>query len=410
MANGLLDILGSALGTTPPSYLEGLLGAQQTEDLRKRSIGSGLVNALVGYAAMPKNQNLGLGRILAGAAQAGMQGAQGVYDTATKDYMTSQQIAEMKRKQDLARSQQTAIEKAAAQFPEYADAIRANPELLKEIVGSQINMEVDYKDAGDRLVPVNKRTGAPIANLEVIPKVNTSDKLTNLIGIRDRLIAEDPNNPNIKFYQDAIVKESQRAPTPVTNINMPFETNYQKTLGTKVAEAQLGEYETANKAANNIQKIDMTLSQIQNSDATTGLGADVINNVNRFKAQFLADKKAGKKVADTQILDAFLGSDVFPQIGALGIGAKGLDTPAEREFLRQVMTGTINMDKNALLRMTQIRRDIEKRAIDKYNKGIQQGKYDKFFDATGYAKEKIDIPEAPNLSSGAGGFSIRRIK
>jgi hypothetical protein len=369
-----------------------------------------LVNALVGYAAMPKNQNLGLGRILAGAAQAGMQGAQGVYDTATKDYMTSQQIAEMKRKQDLARSQQTAIEKAAAQFPEYADAIRANPELLKEIVGSQINMEVDYKDAGDRLVPVNKRTGAPIANLEAISKVNTSDKLTNLIGIRDRLIAEDPNNPNIKFYQDAIVKESQRAPTPVTNINMPFETNYQKTLGTKVAEAQLGEYETANKAANNIQKIDMTLSQIQNSDATTGLGADVINNVNRFKAQFLADKKAGKKVADTQILDAFLGSDVFPQIGALGIGAKGLDTPAEREFLRQVMTGTINMDKNALLRMTQIRRDIEKRAIDKYNKGIQQGKYDKFFDATGYAKEKIDIPEAPNLSSGAGGFSIRRIK
>jgi hypothetical protein len=410
MANGLLDILGSALGTTPPSYLEGLLGAQQTEDLRKRSIGSGLVNALVGYAAMPKNQNLGLGRILAGAAQAGMQGAQGVYDTATKDYMTSQQIAEMKRKQDLARSQQTAIEKAAAQFPEYADAIRANPELLKEIVGSQINMEVDYKDAGDRLVPVNKRTGAPIANLEAISKVNTSDKLTNLIGIRDRLIAEDPNNPNIKFYQDAIVKESQRAPTPVTNINMPFETNYQKTLGTKVAEAQLGEYETANKAANNIQKIDMTLSQIQNSDASTGLGADVINNVNRFKAQFLADKKAGKKVADTQILDAFLGSDVFPQIGALGIGAKGLDTPAEREFLRQVMTGTINMDKNALLRMTQIRRDIEKRAIDKYNKGIQQGKYDKFFDATGYAKEKIDIPEAPNLSSGAGGFSIRRIK
>ena len=410
MANGLLDILGSALGTTPPSYMEGLLGAQQTEDLRKRSIGSGLVNALVGYAAMPKNQNLGLGRILAGAAQAGMQGAQGVYDTATKDYMTSQQIAEMKRKQDLARSQQTAIEKAAAQFPEYADAIRANPELLKEIVGSKINMEVDYKDAGDRLVPVNKRTGAPIANLEAITKVNTSDKLTNLIGIRDRLIAEDPNNPNIKFYQDAIVKESQRAPTPVTNINMPFETNYQKTLGTKVAEAQLGEYETANKAANNIQKIDMTLSQIQNSDATTGLGADVINNVNRFKAQFLADKKAGKKVADTQILDAFLGSDVFPQIGALGIGAKGLDTPAEREFLRQVMTGTINMDKNALLRMTQIRRDIEKRAIDKYNKGIQQGKYDKFFDATGYAKEKIDIPEAPNLSSGAGGFSIRRIK
>jgi hypothetical protein len=111
MANGLLDILGSALGTTPPSYMEGLLGAQQTEDLRKRSIGSGLVNALVGYAAMPKNQNLGLGRILAGAAQAGMQGAQNVYSTAIQDYQTKAKIDEMNRQRaiqerDLRRQQE----------------------------------------------------------------------------------------------------------------------------------------------------------------------------------------------------------------------------------------------------------------------------------------------------------------
>lgn len=107
MANGLLDVLGSALGTTPPSYMEGLLGAQATEDLRKRSIGSGIVNALVGYAAMPKNQNLGLGRILAGTAQAGMAGAKGVYDTALQDYQTQAKIDEMarKRQQDLAGQQ-----------------------------------------------------------------------------------------------------------------------------------------------------------------------------------------------------------------------------------------------------------------------------------------------------------------
>jgi len=111
MANGLLDLLGSALGTTPPSYMEGLLGAQQTEDLRKRSIGTGLVNALIGYAAMPKNQNLGLGRILAGAAQAGIQGAQGVYSGAVEDYQTKAKIDEMNRQKaiqerDLRRQQE----------------------------------------------------------------------------------------------------------------------------------------------------------------------------------------------------------------------------------------------------------------------------------------------------------------
>lgn len=138
MADGLLDLLGGALGTTPPAYLQGLLGENAVEDLRKRSIGSGLVNALVGYAAAPKNQNLGLGRILAGAAQAGMQGAQGVYRNATQDYLQAQQLAEMKRQQDQRVLQQQAIEQAATQFPEYANAIRANPELLKEIIAAKI--------------------------------------------------------------------------------------------------------------------------------------------------------------------------------------------------------------------------------------------------------------------------------
>lgn len=405
----LFDLFG--IGSSP-DYLSGFLSEEERRRLQERAGQNAMLQAGLsmlansGYSQTP----VSLGQILGAGGQAGLQGYQSTLQQGAQDVIMQQRMQEMKRKQAQDMMQMQAVEQAAQQYPEYADAIRANPELLKDIVKSQINVEVEYKDAGDRLVPVNKRTGEPVSNLQPIPKVETTDKLTNLIRIRDRLVAENPNNPNIKPYNDAIEKESQRAPAQVTQINMPFESNYQKTLGTKVAETQLNEYETANKAANNIQKIDMTLNQIQNSDATTGLGAEVINNVNRFRAQFLNDKKAGKKVADTQILDAFLGSDVFPQIGALGIGAKGLDTPAEREFLRQVMTGTINMDKAALLRMTQIRRDIEKRAIDRYNKGVQQGKYDKFFDATGYQKEQINIPEAPPLSSGTGGFKIRRIR
>ena len=132
MANGLLDMLGGALGTTPPSYMEGLLGAQATEDLRKRSIGSGIVNALVGYAAMPKNQNLGLGRILAGAAQAGMQGAQGVYDTALQDYQTKAKIDEMQRQKAIADREmrrQTEMEALAPQL------IKTVPAQYREVEG-----------------------------------------------------------------------------------------------------------------------------------------------------------------------------------------------------------------------------------------------------------------------------------
>jgi hypothetical protein len=98
MANGLLDYL-SGFGSTPPEYLGGLLGQEAVDKLKGRAATTGLANAVLGYLAAPKNQNLGLGRIIGQSLQAGMQGAQGVYDTATQDYLTQQKIAEMQRKQ-----------------------------------------------------------------------------------------------------------------------------------------------------------------------------------------------------------------------------------------------------------------------------------------------------------------------
>lgn len=133
MANGLLDLLGG-LGTTPPAYLEGLLGAQPVEDLRKRSIGTGIANALIGYLATPKNQNLGLGRILANTAQAGMQGAQGVYSSAVEDYQTKAKIDEMNRNKAIAERdlrRQTEMEALAPQLiktvPAKYEEVQGNP-------------------------------------------------------------------------------------------------------------------------------------------------------------------------------------------------------------------------------------------------------------------------------------------
>lgn len=131
MANGLLDLLGG-LGTTPPAYLEGLLGAQPTEDLRKRSIGTGIANALIGYLAAPKNQNLGLGRILASSAQAGLEGARGVYSNAVEDYQTNAKIEEMRRNKAIAERdlrRQTEMEALAPQL------IRTTPAQYADVQG-----------------------------------------------------------------------------------------------------------------------------------------------------------------------------------------------------------------------------------------------------------------------------------
>lgn len=192
-----------------------------------------------------------------------------------------------------------------------------------------------------------------------------------------------------------------------------FESEYSRKVGGAAAERDVNIAQAASAAVDNLPKIYETLDQIRTSSAITGFGADTLKNIERFRAQFMADKKAGKRVADTEILDAFLGSDVFPLIGSLGIGARGLDTPAEREFLRGVMTGTISMNRDALIKLTELRAKLAERAIDKYNTQVEQGKLNKYFEAQGLRPEKLEKPKytpatvtAPTPSTNMGAANI----
>lgn len=192
-----------------------------------------------------------------------------------------------------------------------------------------------------------------------------------------------------------------------TEINMGGDS-YEKEVGRLAGEQHMKEYAAAVDAPVNIGKLDEVSAILKEGDPTTGIGAELINNLNRIRSNFMADKKAGKSVTDTQVLDALLGSDVFPQIGALGIGARGLDTPAEREFLRQVMTGTINLDKDALVRLTDIRRNVQLRALEKFKRSYDKGTYKKFFEVTGNPVPDLGIldvvkevkREAPKMPEG----------
>jgi hypothetical protein len=174
-----------------------------------------------------------------------------------------------------------------------------------------------------------------------------------------------------------------------------FESEYKKIVGKSAAERDVALVTNATAARESLPKLYETLDQIKTSDAITGFGANMITKIEAARAKFAGDIKAGKKVADTEILDAMLGSDVFPMIQSLGIGAKGLDTPAEREYLRAVMTGTITMNKDALIKLTEIRKNVAERAIELYNIAGTEGKLNKFFDTQG---DKFEYMYAPTYT------------
>lgn len=172
----------------------------------------------------------------------------------------------------------------------------------------------------------------------------------------------------------------------------PAESAYQTTVGKASGEADIASFDAAQRASDDLVKDFETINLLQTGKASTGITAELALGINRVKAAVGGDKEAAKKVTDTELLNALLGSDVFSNIQALGVGARGLDTPAEREFLREVVSGTISLNAETLRRMAEIRANVKERAIDRFNQRVEKGELDRFFQATGREKRKIEKP------------------
>jgi hypothetical protein len=168
-----------------------------------------------------------------------------------------------------------------------------------------------------------------------------------------------------------------------TSFNMGGEGAYEKRLGEQLAEQDIEFVQTSKQLPFSVQKMDDTLSLIRNPKTRTGKLSGLVTNIDAIKQNFLnVDDSVKEGVGNTQLLDALLGSEVFPMIKALGIGARGLDTPAEREFLRQVMTGTIELNRDTLTKMTMIRRRQFQSIANEYNRQLKSG------ELSSYMKQK----------------------
>jgi hypothetical protein len=274
------------------------------------------------------------------------------------------------------------------------------------------------------VAPVNSLLNPPAGQGGVAPVANRIDQITTQLTqlskinnpaanqAMERLIKEyNILNPEGRIEQNAsgelqVINPRTKTAEPVLGKDgkpVMGKSTYETAFGSEVGKSQAARNEKivtqAQAAPDNIRKIDETIAILNKGDATTGLGAEFRTNIDRARALFANDIKAGKRVSETQILDALLGSDVFPMIQSLGVGARGLDTPAEREYLRQVMTGTIQMDTNALIRLSEIRRNLEIRAIEKYNIQFEKGELNKYFETQGLKGEKIQVPESENSST-----------
>jgi hypothetical protein len=227
--------------------------------------------------------------------------------------------------------------------------------------------------------------------------VATPPAVSNLGKLQNELAALPPGDPRRAEYLNLIRKETTHPAG--TTVNVSTEKAYGGGVAAGAAKEDLDTISRARAIPQEFAKIDETLNVLKNTDINTGLGADLFTVLDKARAQVAADKKAGIRSVNTEYLDSLLGSAVFPQIQALGIGARGMDTPAEREFLRKVMTGSIGLDKNTLVKMTELRRKGLENESTQFNKRVQSGEFKPYEEA---ARRKVNVIEVPQIQpSGA---------
>jgi hypothetical protein len=134
------DYLPNVFGSSAPSYLQGLLGAEETQKLQGRANVQGLLGA--GLALAQGMSRTGPRRSAAenilGALAGGFGAAGGAYDQGIKNYVTQQQIAQTRLQQSQAVNKMTSIAQAKAKYPDLAPLFDIDPgEATKQVINRE---------------------------------------------------------------------------------------------------------------------------------------------------------------------------------------------------------------------------------------------------------------------------------
>jgi hypothetical protein len=125
----ITDYIPNIFGQAAPSYIQGLLGAEETQNLQNRANVQGLLGA--GLALAQGMSRTGPRRSAAenvlGALAGGFGAAGGAYDQGVKNYVTQQQIAQTQLAQGQAVNKMRSIAEAKAKYPDLAPLFDIDP-------------------------------------------------------------------------------------------------------------------------------------------------------------------------------------------------------------------------------------------------------------------------------------------
>ena len=292
----------------------------------------------------------------------------------------AKQLKEAEEKQD---KRKTLVESRAAGI------VRNNPAMPKEVVPLVAGDDDLFKEWGKTLFEAKKN------NYDLSYQTFDGERVMRLVDKET----------------GTLVKEVVLGKAAQTGTNVQVNTGDMQTAGEKskgtvlgkgVGEDLLKTRLAAQTANENLPKMYTALNILKTQPITTGLGYQFYDIINQLRSQYLSDKEAGVEVTNNQYLDSLVGGDVFNAIADLGIGARGIDTPAEKDFLLEVVTGKRSLSEDALIAITEMRIKNTEKSVKKFNDYLSKGDYKDLETILGRKLSPIELRnanQAPTVSN-----------
>ena len=267
----------------------------------------------------------------------------------------------------------------AQAFKLATDAGVTNPALLQAILASTLSPQE------------TRRSDAEIAKIEAettalgVPKTPTKTEFDKRLDTRiqefQQVYGRLPSISEIKLMQDEVVKTPNQAQDPYGLIAATRSFENDDKLVTTAQNAYDRE----------LPRLYQTLDLLNSGNVNAGIFSELKTEIDRIKSSILNDPQAGKKASDSQVFDALTGSRVFSLFQQLGLGARGLDTPAERMFMIEVLTGRRTFELDALKELTRLAIKDNENVVKNYARKYETGSLDRYFTSTQNTEPLIAI-------------------
>jgi hypothetical protein len=191
---------------------------------------------------------------------------------------------------------------------------------------------------------------------------------TTLARLQAELALLPKGDPRIPAYQAMIKKETEFAPRPITNVNLPPQQNaFEGELGKGQAKSIIDNRAAAQDAASIIDTVNIG-RDILKGGVITGAGADFLVNFNQALKTAGVDFGYADASANSQAYAANMAQNVGKIIKQFGAGT-GL-SDADRQYAEKMAGGKITLDAKALNKILDINERAARNVITRHNKDV----------------------------------------